>query len=142
MTGDERTTDATSRATDPTVRALAHRLLNELATSLTARGFRVVVEPHHWTLIAVNEVTPEPPPPGYRPEPLDLAFQPARLVQRVTLALTAEDHPTAPRALYWHWQWAGPTRDAPPEYEPMCPADAIAEASERLTRVLRLAVTE
>jgi hypothetical protein len=42
-------------------------------------------------------------------------------------------------ALTWFWQWSGPTRDAPPEYELLGPADATAEAGERICRVLSLA---
>ncbi|WP_345440195.1 hypothetical protein [Actinoallomurus vinaceus] len=43
--------------------------------------------------------------------------------------------------LYWHWVWPGPTRDAPPELEPMVPADDVDEAARRVVTVLRLAET-
>lgn len=42
-------------------------------------------------------------------------------------------------ALWWHWQWPGPTDDAPPEYEPMVPADDVDEAARRLANVLQVA---
>ncbi|WP_146778722.1 hypothetical protein [Actinomadura craniellae] len=45
-------------------------------------------------------------------------------------------------ALWWHWVWSGPTRDAPGELEPLCPADEIETAAERITRVLALLVQE
>lgn len=44
-------------------------------------------------------------------------------------------------ALWWHWQWSGPTRDAPPEYEPMVPVDNVDEAARRIANVLDVAET-
>lgn len=41
-------------------------------------------------------------------------------------------------SLHWYWQWSGATRDAPPEYEYLCPAPAIETAAESLCRVLAL----
>lgn len=41
-------------------------------------------------------------------------------------------------ALWWHWVWSGPTRDAPPEHEPMVPADDVDEAARRIANVLTL----
>lgn len=38
--------------------------------------------------------------------------------------------------LWWWWLWSGPTRDAPPELEPLCPADEIDLAADRIARVL------
>ncbi|GAB3990567.1 hypothetical protein GCM10029978_118790 [Actinoallomurus acanthiterrae] len=40
--------------------------------------------------------------------------------------------------LWWHWQWSGPTRGAPPEYEPMVPVADVEEAARRLANVLRV----
>jgi hypothetical protein len=103
--------------------------LRELETALTARGLTVRVEPDHWSLVAKNEAA-EPENPR---DPLAIAYGPAKLVQRVQLATDATG------ALRWYWQWSGPSRDAPHEYEPLCPAAAIAEATERVARVLALA---
>ncbi|MCW2948225.1 MAG: hypothetical protein JWR24_4942 [Actinoallomurus sp.] len=38
--------------------------------------------------------------------------------------------------LWWHWVWSGVTRDAPPEYEAMCPADDLDEVARQLANVL------
>lgn len=38
--------------------------------------------------------------------------------------------------LHWAWAWSGPTRDAPPEIEPMVPAGEIEEAARRIGNVL------
>ena len=40
--------------------------------------------------------------------------------------------------LIWWWVWSGPTRDAPPEYEPLGPAADIELAASRIANVLRL----
>lgn len=40
--------------------------------------------------------------------------------------------------LMWFWQWSGPTRESPPEYEPLGPADDIGHAAEMIARVLRI----
>lgn len=38
--------------------------------------------------------------------------------------------------LWWWWLWSGPTRDAPPELEPMVHADDVEEAARRIANVL------
>ncbi|WP_412519461.1 hypothetical protein K8Z49_15945 [Actinomadura madurae] len=38
--------------------------------------------------------------------------------------------------LWWLWVWSGPTRQSPPELEPLCPVADAAVAVERITRVL------
>ncbi len=40
---------------------------------------------------------------------------------------------------WWFWVWAGPTRDAEPEYEPLCPADEIETAADRIAAVIAVA---
>jgi hypothetical protein len=107
-------------------------LLRELATSLSVREFTVRIEPANWSLVAKNELSADADTDG-PPDPLARAFGPVRLTQRVQLA--TNDHGD----LFWYWQWSGPDREAPPEYQPMCPAHAIAEATERISRVLALA---
>ncbi|MBO2459341.1 hypothetical protein [Actinomadura violacea] len=39
-------------------------------------------------------------------------------------------------ALWWLWVWTGPTRQSPPELEPLCPAAETDRAAERIARVL------
>ena len=106
--------------------------LRDLAHSLSARGFTVRLDPDDWTLVARNEAADDDEPSG-PPDPLAVAFGPVKLTQRVTLALTDAGD------LYWYWQWSGPERGSPPKYQPMCPAAAIAQATERISRVLALA---
>jgi hypothetical protein len=116
------------------VKEAALLALRDLAKSLDARGFTVRLDPDDWTLIARNEATVEDDDePSSPADPLAVVFGPVRLTQRVTLALTDTGD------LYWHWQWTGPERGSPPEYQPMCPAAAIADATERISRVLALA---
>lgn len=38
--------------------------------------------------------------------------------------------------LWWFWVWSGATRTSPPEYEPLCPAEQIERAADRVARVL------
>ncbi|TYB49323.1 hypothetical protein [Actinomadura chibensis] len=40
--------------------------------------------------------------------------------------------------LWWHWVWSGPTRNAEPELEPLCPLREPERAAERIGRVLAL----
>ncbi|WP_344409246.1 hypothetical protein, partial [Actinomadura nitritigenes] len=40
--------------------------------------------------------------------------------------------------LWWHWVWSGPTRDAEPELEPLCPLWEADVAADRIHRVLAL----
>ena len=98
--------------------------LRDLATALTARGLTVRVHERASILVARNEAV-------RGDDPLGRAMNPG-LTQIVALS---NDSGT----LAWYWQWSGPTRDAPPEYELLCPADAIAEAGERVARVLAMA---
>ena len=39
-------------------------------------------------------------------------------------------------ALWWYWAWAGPTRQSPPDLEPLCPAADIEMAADRIAKVL------
>jgi hypothetical protein len=40
--------------------------------------------------------------------------------------------------LFWHRVWSGPARNAPPELEPMVPADDVEEAARRVAKVLAI----
>ncbi|MCO6007367.1 hypothetical protein NE236_20515 [Actinoallomurus purpureus] len=55
---------------------------------------------------------------------------------RMRQPLVLREHQSA---LWWHWQWSGPTRDASPEYEPMVPVDDVEEAARRIINVLTVA---
>ncbi|MCO5994187.1 hypothetical protein [Actinoallomurus rhizosphaericola] len=55
---------------------------------------------------------------------------------RMQQSLVLREHQNA---LWWHWVWPGPTRDDPPEYEPMVGADDVDEAARRITNVLHVA---
>lgn len=103
--------------------------LRDLETVLTARGFTVRIEEKFWSLVAKNEAA-EPDDPH---NPLSRAYGAVSLSQRVALA------PDDNGVLCWWWQWSGPTRDAAPEYQLLGPADGIADAGERIARVLALA---
>jgi hypothetical protein len=107
--------------------AIALRL-HDLEAMLIARGLSVTVEEDHGALVAANTVA-VPDDPADR---LAIAYGPAKLMQRVVLKRDDQ------AALYWYWQWSGPTRDAQPEYERLAPAAAIAETADRITRVLAL----
>ena len=52
---------------------------------------------------------------------------------RMTQALMLREHQGA---RWWCWLWSGPTRHAPPEIEPMVPADDVEEAARRIANVL------
>jgi hypothetical protein len=55
---------------------------------------------------------------------------------RMTQPIVAREHQGV---LWWWWVWSGPTRDAPPEYEPMVAVEDVDEAVRRLANVLRVA---
>jgi hypothetical protein len=96
--------------------------------TLAARGFKVIVDADRSCLTAVNKAA-APDDPS---DPIAIAYGPVNLVQSVYLAVDDTS------ALCWHWQWSGPTRAGSGEYERLCPAAAIAEATERISRVLGL----
>ncbi|GAA4630071.1 hypothetical protein GCM10023196_053920 [Actinoallomurus vinaceus] len=52
---------------------------------------------------------------------------------RMTQPLVVREHQGGP---WWHWQWSGPTRDGPPEHEPMVPVGDVEEAARRISNVL------
>jgi hypothetical protein len=95
---------------------------------LKARGFKVIVDADRWCLTAVNRAA-APDDPS---DPLAIAYGPVKLVQSVYLAVDETGAPC------WYWQWSGPSRGDPGDYERLGPAAAIAEAIERIARVLAL----
>jgi hypothetical protein len=44
-------------------------------------------------------------------------------------------------ALWWFWEWPGPERDAPAEYEPFCRGSQVGETADRIARVLAMRST-
>jgi hypothetical protein len=55
---------------------------------------------------------------------------------RMTQPIVVREHQGA---FWWWWVWSGPTRDAPPGYEPMVAAEDVDEAARRLANVLHVA---
>jgi hypothetical protein len=110
------------------VREAVPRRLRELGIRLAACGFKVIVDADRWCLTAVNKAAAPDDPSA----PFATAYGPIKLVQSVYLAVDETGAPC------WYWQWSGPTRGGPGEYQRLCPAAAIAEATERIARVLAL----
>ena len=96
------------------VAAMAMSLLRELEGTLTARGLRTVVDEADWSLVAASPVQ-------------------GLLSQRVVLA------PADTGELCWYWQLGGRPDEAV-EHEPICRGLATGEATERISRVLSVAV--
>jgi hypothetical protein len=112
------------QANPPTARAVGAYLQN-LARALAACGLMVSVNERARFVFAKNEAA------SAGENPLGRAMDHG-LCQIVVLS-TRADH-----SLHWFWQWSGATRDAPPEYEYLCPAEDIDEAAERIYTVLRV----
>jgi hypothetical protein len=111
-------------ARDRDIMETARGHMEDLAAMLRARGLTVRVHDRAGVVMVRNEAAEPDDPRGRIINP--------GLSQVVALSLHEG-------ALTWFWQWSGPTRDAPPEYELLGPADATAEAGERICRVLSLA---
>jgi hypothetical protein len=100
--------------TDPTgeIRAEVATRLDELTTALTAHGFSVLVERKFWLLTATHQAD-------------KLAPKRSRQVQLAT-----------DENVRLHWYWT-PSRTA--SVQRLCPAAAIAEATEHIAHALRSA---
>lgn len=102
---------------------LGEDLARQLAPLLERHGLTVSVR-RDGTIDVRN-------PAGYvAADPRALALHPG-LEQRVTVWERAGE-------LWWCWLWTGPTRDAPPEVEPMVPVGYVDEAARRILNVLRV----
>lgn len=108
-----------------TIEAVQARV-RELEAVLTARGLTVHTHADERGAFVVvrNDASAADDPVGQRIN--------RGLTQTVVLSKRGTGE------LAWFWQWSGATRDAPPEYEYLCPADAIAEAGDRIAKVLGL----
>lgn len=94
--------------------------LRDLADALVDRGLTVMLEDREELLTVRNgaSTADDPTSPG--------------VSQVVSLRMTRNE------SLSWFWWWPGPHRDAPPEFEPLCPAADIEQAATRIVAVLRL----
>lgn len=96
--------------------------VNALVAALGERGLAAEAVGASMVRAANRAADPPPGAPGIGPG----------LWQTVTC------RPGEDGRLAWWWMWAGPTRDAPPEYELLGPADDVRTAADRIARVLRL----
>lgn len=44
--------------------------------------------------------------------------------------------------LWWFWVWSGPTRQSPPDLEPLCPIEDAETAAARIEKVLAVPFAE
>jgi hypothetical protein len=98
--------------------------LRYLADALVARGLTVRLCDRDGLLTVRNEAAATDDPIGRTLSP--------GLSQVVAL------RPTGDGTWGWFWRWPGARPDAPPEYEPLCPADDVEQAAARIACVLRL----
>jgi hypothetical protein len=102
------------------------RLTERLADALTARGLHARVA--RGARVLASNPAGDPPDGDHRAAALSPGLR-----QTVVCGADRDGR------LLWFWQWSGPTRESPPEYEPLCPADDISHAADRIARVLRVA---
>ncbi|MEV5748037.1 hypothetical protein AB0L00_09480 [Actinoallomurus sp. NPDC052308] len=111
--------------TPASVDARAAQLTGRLADALTARGLRARVG--QGARVLASNPAGEPPDDDHRAKVLSPGLR-----QTVVCGVGRDGR------LMWFWQWSGPTRESPPEYEPLCAADDISHAADRIAYVLRL----
>jgi hypothetical protein len=92
---------------------------------LTARGLRARIARGAWVL--ASNPAGDPPDGDHRAKILNPGLR-----QTVMCGAGGDG------GLMWFWQWSGPTRESPPEYEPLCAADDISQAADKIARVLRV----
>lgn len=113
-------------ATPAAVEAQTTQLARRLATELAARGLRA--RALRGVCVEANNPVFDPPEDDRRATALNPGLK-----QTVMCGADGDGR------LMWFWQWSGATRDSPPEYEPLCAADDIAQAADKIARVLRVA---
>ena len=116
---------SSSAATPAAVDARTAQLAERLAAALNARGLRAQVVRGAWVL--AGNPAGDPPDGDRRAKVLNPGLK-----QTVMCGTDGEGR------LMWFWQWSGPAREAPPEYEPLCPAEDIRRVSDKIARVLRV----
>lgn len=104
-----------------------------LGTALKSRGLRVRCHADERGAFVIATNMAIQPDEEHRDDPRARMF--GGLTQIVVLSAHGQGE------LAWWWQWSGATRSAPPEYEYLAPAAAIADATEKLSRVLAIATT-
>jgi hypothetical protein len=110
----------------PTTLRLGCQLAEKLAGALISRGLHADVMRGIWVLAG----NPAGAPPADDPRARTLS---PGLQQVVKCAPDAEGR------LTWYWQWPGPTRESPADYERLGPAEEIAEAADKIAQVLHVA---
>lgn len=117
---------STTGATTPAgVDARTSQLAERLVAALIARGLHARVLRGAWVL--ASNPAGDPPAGDHRAKVLSPGLR-----QTVMCGSGGDGR------LMWFWQWSGPTRESPPEYEPLGPADDVAQATEMIARVLRI----
>jgi hypothetical protein len=111
--------------TPASVEARTSQLAERLATALAARGLRARVSRGAWVL--ASNPAGDPPDGDHHAKALNPGLR-----QTVMCGADGDGR------LLWFWQWSGPTRESPPEYEPLCAAEDISQAAEKIARVLRV----
>ena len=115
--------------TPASVEARTSQLAERLATALAARGLRARVSRGTWVL--ASNPAGDPPDGDHDAKVLNPGLR-----QTVMCGADGDGR------LMWFWQWSGPTRESPPEYEPLCAADDIAQAADKIARVLRIPASQ
>ncbi|GAA0368445.1 hypothetical protein NE235_03940 [Actinoallomurus spadix] len=121
MTGSPPTGPVTPASVD----ARTAQLTGRLADALTARGLRARVA--QGARVLASNPAGEPPDDDHHAKILSPGLR-----QTVVCGADRDGR------LLWFWQWSGPTRESPPEYEPLCAADEISHAADRIAGVLRV----
>jgi hypothetical protein len=116
---------AAGPVTPASVEARTSQLAGRLATALAERGLRARVSRGAWVL--ASNPAGDPPAGDHHAKLLNPGLR-----QTVMCGADGDGR------LMWFWQWSGPTRESPPEYEALCAADDIPQAAEKIARVLRV----
>lgn len=106
--------------------ATGHRLVSALVEELQARGLVAAV----YRGGVVRVLNPAAEPDGSTPY--------ARVSPGLRQEVRCLPNPDDGGVLWWYWAWAGPTRQSPPDLEPLCPATETARAADRIAKVLEV----
>lgn len=120
------TPSTSARTTERTITSEGRAHVEALVSVLRERGLSARVLPGG-AVLAENRALP--PTVG---DQVAQSLSPG-LRQEVLCAALGGDG-----ALWWHWVWSGPTRDAPAEVEPMLPVSNLTAVADRIVAVLAL----